>query len=586
MSAPLTDAFGQPFPSDEHRSRYAARLAWEAAGVAPFGQRYPTDALAGTISADFDAWEGKKVRLAGRIMAKRGQGKAAFLDLSDRSGRIQLYATIDDLGEESLDRLVRLIHAGDFLGIAGEVFRTRRGEISIRVLDYTLLSKALHPLPEKWHGLTDVELRFRRRYLDLIANPASRQLAINRARIVQTIRETLYARDYVEIETPVLTDVASGAAARPFNTHHNALDWDLHLRISLELPLKKAMIGGLDRVFEIGRVFRNEGIDRDHSPEFTMIELYEAFADYTVMMEITEELVYRCALVVNGSPHLQLPDGGPVVDLTPPWPRLRWTELLALHAGVVLTPAVTLDDLKAAIRAHQLDDSDVATRGRALDVLFSKCVEPHLTGPVFVLDYPIEISPLAKQIPHEPGLTWRFEAFLAGMELGNAFTELNDPEEQRRRFLHQAQEKAAGDDEAMEIDEDFLLAMEHGMPPAGGLGIGIDRLVMLLTGAPSLREVILFPLLKDKEELDVPATPVVASPAQRLFLTIEQGMAAQGVSAGRLMKELEVAKSDFNGWRKGERIPTPEQVTALAAYLHLPADELAAMADQARGDTA
>lgn len=560
-TAPVTDAFGRPFPSDEHRSRYAARNAWEAAGHDPFGGRFTFTTQAQDVVVGFGDLEGLTVRLAGRVTAKRGQGKAAFLDLRDPSGRIQLYATIDALGEELLDRLLRWVHVGDYLGVEGEVFRTQRGEISIRLHQYTLLSKALNPLPEKWHGLTDVETRFRKRYVDLISNPEVKELFLKRSLIIHTVRTFLHERGYVEVETPVLTDVASGAAARPFNTHHNALDWDLHLRISLELPLKKAMIGGLDRVFEIGRVFRNEGIDRDHSPEFTMLELYEAFADYQVMMEITEQLVHACALAINGSPQLTL-EGGKTVDLTPPWPRLRWPDLFREATGIDLKPETTIDALLGVIRAKGLDDTGVQTKGRALDVLFSKLVEDQLEGPLFVLDYPIELSPLAKRMPENPALTYRFEAFLHGMELGNAFSELNDPEEQRRRFLYQAEEKAAGDDEAMEIDEDFIEAMGHGMPPAGGLGIGIDRLVMLLTGAPSLREVILFPLLKEKEEVDAPVAL-----STDFFAGLIQALAVAGVSPGRLMKECNIAKSEFNAWKKGEGEPTPEQRASLKALI-------------------
>ncbi|MEO7995240.1 MAG: amino acid--tRNA ligase-related protein, partial [bacterium] len=353
LAAPTTDALGRPFPTPEHRSRYAAKLAWEAHGIDPFGQRFAADAQAGIVVAEFDHWAGKTVHLAGRVTAKRGQGKAAFLDLRDRSGKIQLYATVDVLGEESLDRLVRLIHMGDFLGVTGEVFRTNRGEVSIRVQEYTLLSKALSPLPEKWHGLTDVETRFRQRYLDLISNPEVKDLFLKRSKAIKTVRDFLDERGYVEIETPMLTDVASGAAARPFNTHHNALDWDLLLRISLELPLKKAMIGGIDRVFEIGRVFRNEGIDRDHSPEFTMLECYEAFGDYTVMMDITEQIFFRVSNAINGSPVVTLANGK-TVDMTPPWPRKTYSELLHEATGLVLTPETTLDEVKALIAKHHL----------------------------------------------------------------------------------------------------------------------------------------------------------------------------------------------------------------------------------------
>lgn len=574
---PIVDAFGRPFETPEHRSRYAAKLAWEAIGVSPFGHAFDASAMAADISNNFDAWDGKPVTIAGRVMAKRGQGKAAFLDLQDRSGRIQLFASIDQLGDEGLDRLVRWIHAGDYLGITGEVFRTKRGEISIRVDKYDLLSKALNPMPEKWHGLQDIEIRYRKRYLDLISNEESRRILLMRSRLVRAVREFLWSRDYVEVEVPVLTDIASGAAARPFNTHHNALDWDLHLRISLELPLKKAMIGGIDRVFEIGRVFRNEGIDRDHSPEFTMLECYQAFSDYEGMMELVESMFHKVALDVLGTAKVQLPEM-PEVDLTPPWPRRRYHELLREYAGFELTSETTVEDLKAAIRRHGFDDSDVATKGRGIDVLFSKTVEDHLPGPVFVLDYPIELSPLARRIPGQEHLTYRFEAFLYGMEMGNAFTELNDPEDQRRRFTHQSEERAAGDDEAMPIDEDFIEAMSHGMPPAGGLGIGIDRMAMVFAGANNLRDVILFPLLKEQAMENATRSD---TPLADLFHLIEQGMAAHGISPGKLMKEAEVAKSDFNGWKKGERIPDTDQLKRLAELLHLPLSQLTELANQA-----
>jgi len=443
--------------------------------------------------------EGPKVSLAGRIMAQRSMGKATFIDLRDGSGKIQVYLR-RDMGEEKYN-YIHDFDIGDFMGISGKVFRTKSGEITVQVADFTMLSKSLLPLPEKWHGLTDVEKRYRQRYLDLISNEEARNIFIVRSRLIAAVRRFLDGRGFTEVETPVLLPVAAGAMARPFSTYHNELEQTLYLRIALELYLKRLIIGGLDKVYEIGRIFRNEGLSIKHNPEFTMLESYEAYADYNDVMAMVEEMVCSIAQEVAGTLEFHL--GENVIKLAPPWKRVYLRDELNNRCGIDFLDQKYRDLASLREKAKDLgvETDEHMSWGRVVDKLFSTFVEPTLIQPTFVLDYPVEISPLAKGKSDDPRLVERFECFIGGMEVANAFTELNDPIEQRKRFEEQERMRAMmGDEEVERLDEDFLTAMEYGMPPTGGLGMGIDRLVMILTNQQSIREVILFPQLKTKQE--------------------------------------------------------------------------------------
>ena len=426
-------------------------------------------------------------RVAGRIAARRGHGKAAFLDLVDRSGRIQLHARVDVLGDEPFERLTSL-DLGDLIGVDGTAFKSRRGELSLRVERFALLAKSLRPPPEKFHGLEDVETRYRRRELDLIANDETRDLFILRSRVVSAIRRFLDERGFLEVETPVLQPLYGGALARPFTTHHNQLDQDLYLRIATELYLKRLVVGGLERVYELGKDFRNEGVSPKHNPEFTMLEWYEAYADYSDVARRLEELVSFVVAEVSYEGEL---------DFSPPWRRIPLRDAIRNETRIdVLASRGDRDSLLAAARENGISLDPAQTWPRLVDELLSKHVEPKLEDPTFILDYPVELSPFAKGHRSEPGLVERFECFAAGIEFANAFTELNDPDEQRGRFEEQRREEARGDEETQPYDEDFLRALEHGMPPTGGLGLGIDRLVMILSGRSSIREVVLFPAMR------------------------------------------------------------------------------------------
>ncbi|MGQ9779068.1 MAG: lysine--tRNA ligase [Bacillota bacterium] len=479
--------------NEEFRGRKETAARWRAAGYDPYGGAFPRTHMAGEIAPAFAELEGKRVAVAGRLTAIRRQGKASFADLSDLTGKVQLYAREDVLGAENYE-LFGLLDLGDIIGAEGTVFKTRRGEVTVEIESFRLLAKALRPLPEKWHGLRDVDLRYRYRYLDLIANPGVREVFLKRTRIVAAIRRFLDARGFMEVETPVLSLVAGGGHARPFTTHHNALDLDLHLRIALELYHKRLLVGGFDRIYEIGHCFRNEGIDTRHNPEFTMLELYQAYSDYEGMMALAEEMLPEVARTVLGTTKFVYQDRE--IDLSPPWPRIKMMDAIRERTGLDWLAVETDEEAVAVGERLGLDLRGRKTKGQVLDELLKTFVEPHLVQPTFLVDYPIEISPLAKRRPDEPRLTYRFELFINGWECANAFSELNDPLDQRERFLAQAEEKAKGDEEAMAWDEDFLFALEHGMPPAGGMGIGIDRLVMLLTDSPSIRDVILFPLMR------------------------------------------------------------------------------------------
>ncbi len=487
---------------DQVRVRREKLRDLQQEGRDPFVRtRFDVTHHAEEVKEQFDTLEEQTVRLAGRLMSKRGMGKAIFADLQDRSGRIQLYIKVDEMGEEEFARC-RKLDIGDIVGVEGPVFRTQKGEISVRTRAVTLLSKSLLPLPEKFHGLQDKELRFRQRYLDLIVNPEVKRNFEIRSRFIRFMRNYLDGQGYIEVETPVLNTIAGGAAARPFITHHNTLDIDLYMRIATELPLKRLIVGGMERVYEIGRIFRNEGMDPKHNPEFTTVELYEAYADFHRMMDIAEGILSGAAREILGT--YQVSWMGYDIDLTPSWPRLTMIDAVKQYVGIDF--GAISDDAEAVAAAKaagvELNPASEPTWGNALYACFDQKVEEHLIQPTFITMYPVEVSPLTKRSPADPRLTERFEFFIAHSEMGNAYSELNDPLDQRARFVKQMEQRDRGDDEAEMIDEDFLTAMEYGMPPTGGMGIGIDRCVMLLTGADTIREVILFPTMKplDKEK--------------------------------------------------------------------------------------
>lgn len=465
-------------------------------GIDPFGKKFDRDAMAGNIIENFDNMEGTTVKLAGRIMSKRRHGKAGFANIRDLSGDIQLYFRKDDVGEEAYE-LFKKLDIGDILGIAGEVFRTQKGEISIHVRNFTYLSKSLNPLPEKWHGLKDVELRYRQRYVDLIVNPQVKEVFIKRSALIKEIRNFLDQEGFLEVETPMMQPIPGGAAARPFITHHNALDMELYLRIAPELYLKRLIVGGLEKVYEINRSFRNEGISTRHNPEFTMLEIYQAYADYEVMMELTEKLISSVVNKINGS--MVLDFEGHELDFSPPWDRLAMLDAIKEHTGLDFNSIKSDEDARQAARGLKMEVENTASRGEIINEVFEEFVEEKLIRPTFIYGHPVEISPLAKRNVEHPEFTDRFEVFIMQREIANAFSELNDPLDQKERFLKQVQKRATGDSEAHMMDEDYINALEYGMPPAGGLGIGIDRLLMLVTASSSIRDVILFPTLRPRE---------------------------------------------------------------------------------------
>ena len=489
--------------NDQMQIRREKLAALQAEGRDPFVQtKFDFNADSAAIKADYEAFEGKTVKVAGRLMSKRGQGKVMFCDLQDRAGRIQIFVKIDELGEEEYNRFKKY-DIGDIVGVEGEVFKTKTEEISIRAKVVTLLSKSLLPLPNKFHGLTDKEARFRQRYVDLMVNPEVKRNFVIRSKFIKHLRNYLDSMGYIEVETPVLNTIAGGAAARPFVTHHNTLDIDMYMRIATELPLKRLIVGGMDRVYEVGRIFRNEGMDPKHNPEFTTVELYQAYADFHDMMDIAEGIYTTFAKEVMGSYELEWM--GEKIDLTPGWPRLTMVEAVKKYVGVDFG-AIT-DDAEAVAAAKavgvELADAAEKTWGNALYACFDQKVEEHLVQPTFITMYPVEVSPLTKRSPEDPRLTERFEFFINRSEMGNAYSELNDPIDQRERFMKQVEQRERGDDETEMLDEDFLTALEYGMPPTGGMGMGIDRAVMLFTGADTIRDVILFPTMKP---LDVPKT--------------------------------------------------------------------------------
>ena len=471
-------------------------------GMDPFGHRFERTHLAQDILDQYGDKDNEeleqlavKVRMAGRVMQKRGQGKAGFAHIQDLSGRIQIYVRLDAVGEVQYE-VFKLLDIGDLIAVEGEVFRTRTGEITVKVHHLEMMSKSLYPLPDKFHGLKDVETRYRQRYVDLIMNPEVKQTFITRSRIIRSMRRFLDDHGYLEVETPTMHTIAGGAAARPFKTHHNALDMELYMRIAIELHLKRLIVGGMEKVYEIGRVYRNEGISTKHNPEFTMLELYEAYANFEDIMTLTEELIRHIAQEVLGTTVIQYQ--GHQVDLGAPWRRVHMVDAIREVVGVDFWRQMTDEEARELARQHNVPFEPNMTFGHIVNQFFETFVEETLIQPTFVTGHPVEISPLAKKNGNDPRFTDRFELFIVAREHANAFTELNDPIDQRERFEQQLREREQGNEEAHEMDEDFLRALEYGMPPTGGLGIGIDRLVMLLTDSPSIRDVLLFPLMRDK----------------------------------------------------------------------------------------
>lgn len=472
-------------------------------GLDPFGSKFERTHLSNAIKEEFDSFTkeeleaaGHRVTIAGRIMTKRGKGKAGFAHLQDLDGQIQIYVRQDAIGEESYE-LFKTVDLGDIIGISGTVFKTNVGELSVKADEFTFLTKALRPLPEKFHGLQDIEQRYRQRYLDLISTEGSKETFILRSKIIQSMRRYLDSQGFLEVETPMLHSIAGGASARPFVTHHNALDMTLYMRIAIELHLKRLIVGGLEKVYEIGRVFRNEGISTRHNPEFTMIELYEAYADYKDIMALTENMVAHIAQDVLGT--MEVTYGDDVINLAPGWKRLHMVDAVKEYTGVDFWKEMTKEEAHALAKEHNVEVTAMMEVGHVLNEFFEQKVEEELVQPTFIFGHPVEISPLAKKNPEDERFTDRFELFIVRREHANAFTELNDPIDQRERFEAQVAEKEQGNDEAHDMDDDFIEALEYGLPPTGGLGIGIDRLVMLLTNSPSIRDILLFPQMRSKE---------------------------------------------------------------------------------------
>ncbi len=487
--------------TEEEMLRRKKAEALREMGINPYpprSKRTHTAAEAKKLFEEGKLKEDQNVSLVGRVRFIRKMGKASFAHIEDGSGRIQIFLRINDLGEEKYNFFKKMVDVGDFIGVTGPIFRTKTGEITCKVLDLEILTKTLHPLPDKWHGLKDVEVRYRHRYVDLMMNEDVRQIFVTRAKLVRAIREYLDSNGFLEVETPILQPIYGGAAARPFITHHNQLHQDLYLRISFELYLKRLIVGGYERVYEIGRDFRNEGVSYKHNPEFTQVEFYEAYTDYRGVMKRAEEMIAYAAEKALGT--LKIEYEGHEIDLTPPWRRLSLREAILEASGIDYDEYPTAESLGEAMREKGLSVDPKASRAKLIDSLIGTFVEPNLIQPTFLVDYPVEMSPLAKRSPENPNVAERFEGFIGGMEICNAFSELNDPDDQLERFKEQAKARAAGDEEATPIDEDFVLALRYGMPPTGGFGMGIDRLTMVMTGKPSIREVILFPHLRSKEK--------------------------------------------------------------------------------------
>ena len=483
-----------------------------AEGRDPFEQtKFDVTSDAVTIKDDFDALEGQTVRLAGRLMSKRGMGKVSFCDLQDNTGRIQLFVKIDELGEESFERFKKN-DIGDIVGVVGEVFRTKTGETSVRVKEATLLAKSLLPLPEKFHGLTNLETRYRQRYVDLIVNPEVKDTFVKRSQILRELRHFLDGKGFLEVDTPILTPFEIGASARPFLTHHNTLDMDMVLRIETELYLKRLVVGGMDKVYEVGRIFRNEGMDPKHNPEFTSIELYQAYTDFHGMMDLVEEMMKTVAMNVCGT--LTIPYQGHMIDLSH-WERLTMVEAVKKYSGVDFNEIKSDEEAIAIAKEKHVELPEIPTKGAILVEFFDAFVEANLIQPTFIYDYPVENSPLAKRKPSDPAFTERFEYFINATEFGNAFSELNDPIDQKNRFEKQVEDRLKLDPTSKaQVDYDYITALEYGLPPTGGLGFGVDRLVMLLTDSASIRDVLLFPQMKPTETAKKEETPAVVAAAE------------------------------------------------------------------------
>ncbi|OFK81806.1 lysine--tRNA ligase [Anaerosphaera sp. HMSC064C01] len=532
-------------------------------GKNPFKiEKFNPDHHTTDITDNFEEFEGKEVTLAGRVMSKRGHGKISFMDIQDMKGRIQILSKIDELGEEAY-KIISYLDMGDIVGVEGEVFKTQSGEISIKAKKLTLLSKSLQILPEKWHGLKDPDLRYRQRYVDLIVNPEVKETFLLRNKIIKKIREFLDNLGYLEVETPILGNIAGGANARPFLTHHNALNIDMSLRIANELYLKRLIVGGFDKVYEMGKMFRNEGMDTRHNPEFTNIELYEAYADYNDMMEITENLVAYVAKEVLGTTKVEYQ--GKTIDFTPPWKRIKMQDAVKEHTGVDFDKINTDEEAIEVAKEHKLEIKPGMTRGHVISEMFEEYCEQYMDQPTFIIGHPVEISPLAKRNPDDPRITNRFEAFANCWEIANAFSELNDPIDQRERFEEQLRQKEYGDDEAHPMDEDFLNAIEVGLPPTGGLGIGVDRLIILLTNQASIRDVIFFPTMK----------PIGADPnadaAPKASVKADEKIDFSKVEIEPLFKDMvdfeTFSKSDFRAVKVKDCVAVPKSKKLLKFVL-------------------
>ena len=559
--------------SEQRKVRREKLAALQAAGQDPFQQtHFDYTATSAQIKEHFDEMEGQPVRVAGRLMSKRGMGKVSFCDLQDRDGRIQLYARQDEM-DEAVYKQFKKYDIGDIVGVDGEVFRTQRGEMSVRAKSITLLSKSLLPLPEKFHGLQDRELRYRQRYVDLIVNPDVKRNFVIRSQFIKHVRDFLDGRGYMEVETPVLNTISGGATARPFITHHNTLDIDMYMRIATELPLKRLIVGGLDRVYEIGRIFRNEGMDPKHNPEFTTVELYQAYADFNDMMDLFEELLSSAAQKILGT--YQVEWQGEQIDLTPGWPRMTMAEAVRQHLGIDFMSIDSDEAAWAAARAAgvELPEGKDATWGNALYECFDQKVEEKLVQPTFITMHPVDVSPLAKRSPKDPCLTERFELFICRSEMGNAFSELNDPIDQRQRFQKEVEARAKGDSEAGMMDEDYITALEYGLPPTGGLGIGIDRCVMLLTNSDTIREVILFPTMKPlaSDSTAKAEKPAVSSAADAVSAPTAEKIDFSNVKIEPLFEEMvdfeTFSKSDFRAVKIKECTAVPKSKKLLKFVL-------------------
>jgi lysyl-tRNA synthetase class 2 len=537
----------------------------EEKGLKPFGYRYEYTHRSGDVKEQFDALSEAEteVKLAGRVMAIRGHGKTCFMDMQDKDGRIQVYVRKDVLGEDNY-ALIKMMDIGDTVGVTGTVFRTHMGEVSIKASALEMLSKSLRPLPEKWHGLKDVETRYRQRYVDLIVNPDVRDTFVKRSQIIRSVRNVLDSHGFLEVETPILNTIAGGAAARPFISYHNALDMQVYMRIAPELYLKRLIVGGMDRVYELGRVFRNEGIDNRHNPEFTSVEIYQAFADYRDMMDLTEEVVVKTAEEVLGTTKIVYE--GTEIELASPWKRISMIDAVKEYAGKDFTNVTDLEEARAMAKEINVEVEATWGIGKIINACFEEYVEDKLIQPTFITGHPKEISPLAKSNPENPEITDRFEAFIYGREICNGFTELNDPIDQRERFMKQVEERANGDEEANMMDEDFVTALEYGLPPTGGLGIGIDRLVMFLTNSSTIRDVLFFPTMKPLKG-EQHAEAAVPVEAQEVVAPVEEAVVEEVIDFSKV--EIEplfedavdfdtFVKSDFRAVKVKDCVAVPK----------------------------